>query len=245
LNIKHGGLEDVLEMCKSPLCSETGYTIKWDSICEVLNDLANKEDDEFLKRDERYWATKPPITTDINVIWDNYPVVNKNYKLKHISPGKPGWVPRYYESLFMVKDISSIVKSYVTGLQWTLDYYTGKYSKHTPCWQYVHAYAPTAIDVYNFVACNPDTISGIVNEELQKLRIYEYDPDVALLMVTPPSSFEILNPKLRSFATDINFGIAHCFPDDFRVHTYLKRWAHECKAIIPPVDLEKFRKIVI
>lgn len=243
LNIKHGGLEEILEMCETPLCSETGYVIQWDSICEVLNKLANKEDTEFMKRDERYWNTKSQVTTNPVVIWDNYPIVNKNYKMKHISPGKPGWVPRYYEHLFYTNDVSKIVKDYIVGLQWTLDYYTGKYCKQTPCWQYVHAYSPTAIDVYNYVVANQENIDTIVGDELKTLRIYGYDPEVALLMVTPPSSFGILSPKLRSFATDTNFGIAHCFPEDFRIHVYLKRWAHECKAIVPPVDIDKFTSI--
>jgi 5'-3' exonuclease len=244
LNIKHGGLQDVIEMCHAPLCSETGYVIEWNNLCEVIHGIASKEDSEFAKRDERYWSTKSPVTDDPVVIWDNYPIINKNYKLKHIAPGKPGWVPRYYDYLFYTKDISSIVKRYIVGIQWTLDYYTGKYCKNTPCWQFLHAYAPTAIDVHNFIAANPDEVPKIVGDEINALKMYEYDPYVALLMVTPPSSFEILSPRLRALTTDINFGIAHCFPEDFTIHTYLRRWAHECKANIPPVDIEKFRNAV-
>lgn len=242
LSIKHGGLEDVLGMCTSPLCSETGYLIEWDALSEVLKELADKEDPEFTKKDERYWATKPPSTEDPVMLWDNYPIVNKDYKLKHIAPSRPGWVPRYYDSLFSTKDVSGIVKSYVVGLQWTLDYYTGKYSKNTPCWQYIHAYAPTAIDVHNFVSANPE-ISGMMTTDLRDRKIYEYDPGVALLMVTPPSSFDILSPRLKELATDINSGIAHIFPEDFKIHTYLKRWVHECKANVPPVDIEIIQQI--
>ena len=63
-------------------------------------------------------------------------------------------------------------------------------------------------------------------------------------MVTPPSSFPILSTKLRAMATDINFGISHMFPVEFGVYTYLRRWTHECKAKVPPVDLEAIKKLL-
>lgn len=239
-SIKTGCLERMCRRATEPLCGES-YSVEWDALARLVRGIADEEDEFFQRTDARYWCMRPPDTDDPVSLWEAYPVVNKDEGNRRIRPGSPGWRPRYYDALFQTKDVSEVVSEYLAGVQWTVHYYAGKYSKDTPEWIYPHAYGPTALDVYNHLAGNRD--HSAIMKRIRELPSYAYNAEAALLMVTPPSSFDILSPKLRAMATDINFGIAHLFPVEFGVQTYLKRWTHECKARVPPVDVAAIKRL--
>lgn len=240
-SIKLGCLERMCRRADRPLCGPS-YEINWDALAELVRGVADEEDEFFQRQDSRYWCMRPPDTSDPVALWEAFPVVHKDAACKRIKPGAPGWRPRYYDALFQTRDVEGVVGDYLAGVQWTMNYYAGEYARATPEWIYPHAYGPTALDVYNHLAAG----SGAnVRAKLRALPAYGFSAEAALLMVTPPSSFQILSPKLRALATDLDFGIAHTFPRDFGVHTYLRRWAHECKAKVPPVDLAAVKKLPI
>lgn len=241
-SIKLGCMERICKLATEPLCDDR-YDIRWGALAKVIKKLADEEDDFFLARDAKYWSARAPDSEDMQAVWDTYPLSNKNDEYRRIRPGTAGWRPRYYDVLFPTQNVSEIVESYLAGVQWTLYYYCGKYSVSTPEWMYYYAYGPTALDTFNCLAGTTD--HSRFKRHLESLPPYQYNPSIALLMVTPESSFGILSPKLKAMATDINFGIAHTFPIDFGVETYLKRWTHECKAKVPPIDLASLKKLPI
>ena len=242
-NIKLGCLERLCRRSSEPLCG-ADYEINWAALADLVKGIADEEDEFFRKQDSRYWGMRPPDSADPVALWEAYPLVHKDAACKRIRPGTPGWRPRYYDALFQTRDVASIVADYLAGVQWTMYYYAGEYARSTPEWMYPHAYGPTALDVFNHLAAGSSPL-GDIRAKLRALPEYGFSAEAALLMVTPPSSFQILSPKLRALATDLDFGIAHTFPVDFGVHTYLKRWAHECKAKVPPVDLASVKKLPI
>lgn len=243
-SIKIGCLEKLCRLAREPLLRAGTYELDWAALTRLVRCVADEEDDLFRKQDARYWAARPPETSDPVAVWEAYPLINKDAACRRIAPGTPGWRPRYYDALFLTRDVGAVVAEYLAGLQWTVHYYAGAYTKaSTPEWMYRHAYGPTALDVYNHLAAAGGDAG--TRERLRALPNYAFSAEAALLMVTPPSSFAVLPPRLAAMATDANFGIAHTFPEDFAVHTYLKRWAHECKAKIPPVDLAAVKKLPI
>ena len=245
LSIKTGCLEALCRRATEPLCGRApAYEVDWRALARLVRSVADEEDVCFQRADARYWCMRPPDTTDPVALWEAHPIVNKDDVNKRIRPGAPGWRPRYYDALFQTRDVARVAADYLQGVQWNLDYYAGKYARPaaTPEWLYPHAYGPTALDIFNHLEANAGM--GVeVRDALRKLPPYEYSPQAALLMVTPPSSVSILSTKLRAMATDINFGVSHMFPVEFEVHTYLRRWTHECKAKIPPVDLAAIKKL--
>ena len=245
LSIKAGCLERLCRRADEPLCGRSPeYELDWRALARLVRTVADEEDELFHKTDARYWCMRPPDTSDPVALWEAHPVVNKDDANRRIRPGSPGWRPRYYDALFQTRDVARVASDYLQGIQWNLHYYAGRFARPaaTPEWLYPHAYGPTALDVFNHLEANLD--NSAIRRALLALPPYEYSAHAALLMVTPPSSFPILSTKLRAMATDINFGISHMFPTEFGVHTYLRRWTHECKAKVPPVDLAAIKKLL-
>eukprot|EP00873_Tetraselmis_striata_P026934 jgi/Tetstr1/447198/TSEL_034635.t1 len=150
-SIKTGCMEHIYDIATEPLCDEA-FDVRRGALTRVAKILADEEDNFFLQQDARYWAARPLDTDDPQTLWDSYPLANKHEEYRRIKPGTAGWRPRYYDVLFRTRDVAEIVDSYLAGIQWTVDYYCGKYSIHTPEWMYSHAYGPTALDAYNYLA---------------------------------------------------------------------------------------------
>ena len=226
-------LDDFHCLITTPLVDSTGK-IDWDEVVKFIDALSNREDEAFKSADEKYWSAKPsPDKID-----DQYPLVHKDESKRTIRPGTPFWRHRYYDSLFETKNVTEICKEYLIGIQWTFDYYTQ--SGPCPAWFYPHAYGPTALDLKNYILSKEDIASDL---ETTRLPIYDFNPSRSLLMVVPPSSFDVLPENLQKIARRIDSGIAHTFPIDFKINTYLKIWTHECKPKLPSVEIENLKSI--
>jgi 5'-3' exonuclease len=195
----------------------------------LLDILSKNEDEELGKLQDIYYGKtkffKKPHSTFIQqetLKLENYPCTHK-YPEQLVNFKTTGWRSHYYYHLFEKNTRSDSVslscKMYIQGLQWICDYYFNQ--KTEWYWFYIYDYSPTIIDLSN---CSH--ISVPEKEETENNHITE---DEQQLMVLPPSSMHLIyDDHTRSMMTDISSKMIHCFPDEFKVITFMKNQLHEC-----------------
>jgi 5'-3' exonuclease len=225
------------------------YCINYLFLLKLLEKLKNMEDECMCEAEDNYYSRGPPpfigkksaIEKISNEI-DNYPSFNK-FPNK-INPHKTGWRLNYYHYLFNVteiQDINDVCLNYLEGLEWTINYYFNRCVSYE--WYYKYNYSPTILDLYNYLLINlSNTDTFLINSIKTNYPKVEYDTDLQLLLVLPPSSINLLKPKLRPILTDISLGCMHYYPIKFKISTYLKMYLWECSPNLPPIDIEKVRK---
>lgn len=240
-SVSSGSIDVICKLASKPVVTD-GMKIDWAELGRLLQAHAKMEDTAFYRQDAKFWSSYAHDYGTCKVaMWDAYPRMHKHNKYRNIRPGRPDWRSRYYSILFDSQEIEGISSIYMQGLTWCLDYYTGCYVHHMPAWFYNFAYGPTCLDLANTIMARLPV--GQCDDGLYQKPDYDYRADVALLLVTPPSSFSILDNDSRRLATDPENGLAHLFPTEFELHTYLKHWAHECRAIIPVPGLSDLENI--
>lgn len=241
--VKQGTVERICEAAAAPLCTPDGL-VDWQAVADAIEPLAAAEDDDCARADAAFWAApvpRPPAPGQRQLehkqkAWDALPAALKPHAYRQIRPGTPGWRSRYYAVLLGTQSVAPVVADFAAGVQWTLDYYLGRHAPppgRTPAWVYPHSYGPTALDLYNHARAGDCAAAA---RALSIAPLYDFHAARALLMVTPPDSAAALPPGLRRAQEDVRLGAAHLFPSDFEVDCYLRRWAHECRARLPPVD---------
>lgn len=197
----------------------------------LLDILSKKEDDELGKQQYDYYGKnkfyKKPQSTFIQqetLKLENYPCTNK-YPEDLVDFKTTGWRSHYYYHLFEKNTRSDSVslscKLYIQGLQWICDYYFNQ--KTEWFWFYIYDYSPTIIDLSN---CSQISVSEAISEKKENNCITE---DEQQLMVLPPSSMHLIyDDHARSMMTDISSKMIHCFPNEFKVITFMKNQLHEC-----------------
>lgn len=222
------------------------YVINYLFVLKLLERLKNIEDEYICEAEDKYYSNGPPpfigkkspverIASEI----DNYPSYNKFPR--KIKPHKNGWRINYYNYLFNVtelQDINEICQNYFEGLEWTMNYYFNKCISRT--WYYKYNYSPTLLDLYNFLLINLHNIDDVLDESIKNnFPHVVYDTDLQLLLVLPPTSKNLLKPRLQSIMTDISLGCVHFYPHKFSITTYLKVYLWEAYPNLPPIDIHK------
>jgi 5'-3' exoribonuclease 2 len=259
LKIKNNGIQKLLTAYRTTIesSSENEYLVSPDGILHldillrVLENLKETEDAEiqeaektyFKETESRFIKTNDVVQRISNEL-DTYPMKNKSASVK---PEKPGWRPNYYHMLFKttdIKDVNNICLNYLEGFVWTHAYYFTKQCVSYD-WMYRYEYSPTIVDLNNFLSSFGDPTQA--NQMLVDIKTsivkrnprIEYNTDLQLLIVLPPSSKHLLKHEFAKLMTDVSLGCVHMYPDTFSIGTYLKTFLWECHPELPPVDVTK------
>ena len=224
--------------------------LNYSKITRILEYLSNKENELMSEAERAYYGNKtfkprslksPLEHAEFEL--DHYPSLQP--KAKSVQPLKGGWRPRYYNQLFKTvdtQDINGVCMNYLEGLQWTFDYYfSGTCSL---MWYYNYEYSPSAMDLYTLVSTLEvdGSASQIVTKSiLSNYPHVDFDTDLQLLCVLPPSSKHLLHQTLQCIPSDIAHGCVHMYPLGFHINTYLKSFLWECHPALPPINVLKLR----
>ncbi|GBG32149.1 5'-3' exoribonuclease 2 [Hondaea fermentalgiana] len=144
--------------------------------------------------------------------------------------GEPGWKNRYYASKFgpEYEDPKSekrreVVRSYVTGLCWVMEYYYRGCQSWT--WFYEYHYAPFASDLVNIDDINIEFPPSM-----------PFKPFEQLMGVFPPASAHALPEPCRWYMTDIDSPIADFYPTQFEYDANGKAVRWLWVALLPFID---------
>ena len=224
------------------------YKINYNFLTELFHELSKIETDKLIDMSNNHFNKRPFIKKFDNQLdyfknmLELYPQLNKNEDL--IKVGHKNWKNNYYYYKFntlSTKDIRDISLNYLETLEFTLDYYF--HQEYHPTFYYRFNNSPLILDVYNYLLSlkidNIEDTSQIkidipYNELYPNIKI---SIPLQLLMILPPSSIDLINKKYHKFMTDINQGVLHYYPDDFKVDTYLKDYLWLCNPILPDIDI--------
>ncbi|SDA02305.1 BZ3500_MvSof-1268-A1-R1_Chr7-3g09627 [Microbotryum saponariae] len=144
---------------------------------------------------------------------------------------EPGYKERYYRQKFGVElsDLEfrkSIVKSYVEGLCWVLEYYY----QGTPSWQwyYPHHFSPFASDFVDLKDLDINFTLG------QPFRPYEQ-----LMGVFPAASRFHLPEPFQPLMTESDSPIIDFYPEEFEVDMNGKKMLWQGVALLPFIDPDR------
>jgi 5'-3' exoribonuclease 1 len=259
LKIRYNGIDMTVQAYKKikkeleqPLIVKNKkYEVNYLFLLKLLESLKSQEDGCFCEAEENYYAKtsipfvgkKSPLERVMFEI-DNYPTLNKFPRV--IQPEKPGWRLRYYHYLFNqitdIHEVNEVCLNYLEAIQWTTDYYFNRcISRH---WYYKYNYSPTILDLYNFLLINLENTEDFIKENIKSnYPQVTYDTDLQLLMCLPPSSRNLLKPKIRPIMDDITLGCVHLYPQKFMITGYLKSYLWEAYPCLPLVDVERLDKM--
>jgi len=197
---------------------------------EIIGRLAGNEDARMRQVDADYYDPRKRRNDHTSSEAILHPDV--------VRPREAGWRLRYYRHLFG-PDQRGIVEraclNYLEGLEWSLNYHCQLGVDCT--WYYRHAYAPTALDLGNFLALNADRIMRL-GRLAPSPKPHGLNEEMQLLMVLPPQSLLTVLPEFADIASDPRRGCVQFYPHLFRTMSYLKRHRSECVPVLPEIDSE-------
>ena len=202
INIRTGGTDKMINSYRATFGDSNenltdGKIINWKNVRKVVQQLANLEEEYFIKehklRNSRQNPGIPDATPEEKFKkFDSIPTYEREME-QYINPLKPYWQTRYYRGLFGIQTDSSneqkrdISINYLQGLEWTMKYYT------TDCpdwrWRYKYNYPPLLQDLIHYIPVF----------ETVFIPIYPINPVseiVQLCYVLPRSSLSLLPNKL-------------------------------------------------
>jgi 5'-3' exonuclease len=134
------------------------------------------------------------------------------------------WKEKYYT--FARKNL---YQEYVNGLQWILDYYTGKsVNLH---WMFPSWLPPLWSDL---ATCH---LEEVKQNNQQDLFIFASEQ---LAMVLPLESWHLIKDKKLQ---KVPLYAPEYFPENFSFFSFGHRWLWECEALIPPLTAGRLREI--
>jgi 5'-3' exoribonuclease 1 len=221
VNIRTGGVDKMINAYKATI-GETdlnltdGKTIFWKNVRKVVQQLANQEEEFFIKehlsrnKKERY---RLPDTTPEEKFknFESTPLYDRGIE-KFINPVKPGWERRYYKGLFNKNTfgIDYIAINYLQGLEWTMKYYT------TGCpdwrWRYKYNYPPLLQDLIKFIPLFnttfvPEKPQNPVSEIVQLCYVL---PRPSLNLLPNKLYFELIKKYDHWYKGNCDFVWAYC-----------------------------------
>jgi len=262
ISIKNNSIEELLNFYKN-ISNELNeniliienkkklhYKINYNFLIELFHRLSKIETEKLIYLTNKYYKKKPFIKKFNNQVdyfknmLEMYPQLNKGNDV--IEVGSNNWQKNYYYYKFNTidtKDIRDISLNYLETLQFTLEYYFHQTYHHTFYYRYNNS--PLLIDVYNYLlSLKLDNSNEDKNIKIN-IPFNELYPDIKitiplqLLMILPPSSFYLLENKEHfKLMTDINQGVLHYYPTNFKVDTHLKDYLWLCNPILPDIDIK-------
>jgi 5'-3' exoribonuclease 1 len=225
VNIRTGGVDKMLNAYKATIGNSQvnltdGKTIYWGNVRKVVQELANLEEEYFIKehrsRNNKEKQLVPCSTPEEKFRkFELTPIYNREME-HYINPLKPNWQTRYYKGLFGIKynqdkelkQNASI--NYLEGLEWTMKYYT------TGCpdwrWTYKYHYPPLLQDLIRHIPVfdtefvpyqTPNPVSEIV-------QLCYVLPRSSLNLLPNNLCFELLKKYDHFYKANYNFIWAYC-----------------------------------
>jgi 5'-3' exonuclease len=261
LKIKNKGVQILIDIYKQThfdmpndtfIIEKKGkYSINKTFLLKFLENLAQIEDREMLRIHTEWANNKIPSLRQSNSLLDSFVESLESYP--HTSPRKteilksidimnPKWRNFYYETIFNNHDttfINTIASTYISGIDWVVDYYMNK--THNNKWMYDYGYAPSINDIYMTLYTNMYSSQSQQSSSVPYPDI-ELHSNAQLLMVIPPSSFNILPCNLQKLVK--NTLISYLFPENFQIEVYLKTFLWECCPKLPSIKVREVMSIV-
>lgn len=244
INIRYNGIEELLIVYKELhelfegnfyiTDLNTNDLVHKDNLLLFLKYLAKNEDKRIehilsiRKRQEKKYKNIFNKTNDIKQfeeLVNHKPILDRKNEIQIFNNMKY-WKTNYYMYHFFYDDYNpsydellqqkteELCKYYLESLYWTIQYYI----KGCISWRWYNPYyfAPSLIDVCDYLKNNKIII---------KKDNKPFKPEEQLLLVLPPSSFNLINnpPKLPHYF----------YPKDFKESYVLKRYLWESYPIIP------------
>jgi len=206
LDIADGSLNLMMNTYQDMLPIMGGYLTKKTEIHLSRVELFLQE---IARREPLYFQQRATEEKDKNYADDNY---NEHY----------------YKVKFLIEDkdetqVRSLVKSYIEGLSWVLEYYHNGCNSWT--WYFPQLYCPLATDMKNLADINFGFDMG-----------QPFTPLMQLLSVLPPQSSNFLPPPYTQLMTDEKSPLIDNYPLDFDVDPNGKKNSWESIVRIPFID---------
>jgi 5'-3' exonuclease len=247
INIRTGGVDKMLNAYKATIGDSNevlcdGNSIDWKNMRKVIKFLADFEEQhiktEMKSRDRREKMHHPNETPEqVYAKFDAIPTYERELE-KYINPFKEGWQDRYYKALFNMEipideeRKKQICLNYLSGLEWTMKYYTsGCYDWR---WSYNYSYPPLLIDLIKYVPY-------FETEFIKKKPANPVAPLVQLCYVLPKANLELLPRSLceKLIKTHGDWYVSNC---DF-LWAYCK-YFWESHVQLPDIDIDELEAFV-
>ena len=214
-------------------------SINWDILIEIIGYM-EKDEDNFVKifhnnyNKKRYFEPNHLSEYAKNIRKLEYsPLISNVYN--NVEYHKKGWRERYYRRYLKVehlrkKDIDKVVLSYLTGLQWTLQYYIDG----CPCWSWYHCFecSPTVRDILQYLKSEEINISFSNDIPLEPIK--------QLLCILPRKSLEMI-PNTGKYIQDLDY----LYPSKFHIDMLYKTYHHQCNIFLPKINYEYIKNYEI
>jgi len=144
----------------------------------------------------------------------------------------PGWRETYRRELLQEATVTQTCAEYVRGLQWIIDYYSGKPVSYS--WYFPWNVPPLWSELRDY-------LSGLQSlEGFAPPPSLPVAPQEQLAMVLPMKSWRLVRePKLRG----LPFKLPVYWPATFGFFSIGRRWMWECEAEIPILTAERMRNV--
>jgi 5'-3' exonuclease len=219
-----------------------GKTINWKNVRKIVQFLADLEEQhiqtEMKSRDRREKVHYPSETPEqVHVKFEAIPTYERELE-KYINPFKDDWQNRYYKALFQMDSPvdderkKQICLNYLSGLEWTMKYYTSGCADWR--WSYNYNYPPLLSDLIKHVP--------YFETEFVKLKpVNPVAPLVQLCYVLPKASLELLPRDLHEkllkkhsdwYESECDFIWAYC------------KYFWESHVLLPEIDIDELEEFI-
>lgn len=254
LKIRNGSLNDLIVIYKliswrlGDFLIRPDLTVNRKFMHQLLAAIANLEDHYMLELGDRRskdvgrFKFRLRGKSRYEQALEEFDYVENQYN-DTIQGGTRGWRKRYYEYHLgftchnhkeRARKLRPICRSYIRGMNWVLQYYTGMHDNWT--WHYPYDAAPTAQDLFDSIADLDLSYSFADNAPVP--------PYVQLLSILPPESAPLLPSTLRPLMTDRDSPIHYMYPLKITLSLIGNKFWHECKPRMPLVNHALLKDVV-
>ena len=236
LHVRDNGVHDLITVYKECIIDRNAGTIvtsippakpleiDWKNLQTIVNRLSQQEFDSICNhaQNRRRYSEQ---TIDRAI--DSIPRFHTGAE-DLISPRKPGWKKRYYETLLFkpVEESSEVCDAYVKTMEWTLLYYTG--ASFDWKWAYPYEYAPLLLD-----------LKGHIHPPSHwRHPVEPYTPTVhaQLAYVLPFTSLNLLPKQVRDICLQ-HFALH--YKRDYPIQWAFCSYLWEAHVVFPPFHVEE------
>jgi len=225
INIRTGGVDKMMNAYKATIKPTEyltdGKTIVWANVRKLVTHLAQLEEEYIINehklryRRENKVSISPNATPDEKwQAFDNMPSNDREVE-QFINPYKPGWQQRYYSGLFKIKHsnvdrIKQVCINYLSGLEWTMKYYTNGCPDWR--WSYNYNYPPLLSDLIKYIPVFETTFVPIqpAKPVSQLVQLCYVLPRNSLTLLPPALYNKLLEDKPEWYRLDYDFQWAYC-----------------------------------
>ena len=245
--IKDGGYNIMIDILKQFHDQNKYLTlddkIQWSSLKEFISCFHESEEqymEEFCRKKQqiKFFRTNKQTSSEyelkmapIYILPTQWFVEKELYNGRNVEGGMvDGWKEKYYNT-FLINNREKVLKEYMYGLQWILDYYIG--NSIDIDWYYPWMHTPLFEDVLMYLDHNTPEIRYTINKYIE--------PEQQLAIVLPIQSYHLIENNLYKEFPKM---YPQFYPDKFGFHSLGKKWFYECESNIP-IFSTRFLRVVL